>query len=42
MGHLVATEVHQVQLGLEWFSLEAIALLVEAKKWSEVGRQLVF
>lgn len=31
--HLVSSEVHQVQLGLEGLALETVALLVESEKW---------
>ena len=31
--NLIPSKVHQIQLSLEWLSLEIITLLVEAKEW---------
>ena len=31
--NLVPSKIHQIQLSLEWLSLEIVILLVEAKKW---------
>ena len=32
--NLIPSKIHQIQLGLEWFPLEIITLLIEAKEWS--------